>query len=952
MAIGPDEPLYPGFDVLIGEGELVEVNPGDELIGWQVENGQLVLNVGSAASQILAQSASAGVSLSNATVLGTVDVREGASLDAFYSTIGKLSVGRTGGPISRIRIFDSALNSLDMVGGIAEIDGTTVGDQAEASGFTLSLSDVLGPSHPPEVIQATIRNSNLFSGLGQSSVVNVTQGASLRLDGVTVESARASGPDAQVHPTDQGVESVNDGIWVTEGARAEISNSTIRTSGRGIYVRSGMLSADGAFVESADSAGMLINRGYNHATATLSDISAVSLTNSKVSGSYAGVRLGWESSLLLDHTRLSSSATPADANGVSTGLWLEGASATAINGTEIRGVTAGVLITGAGGFPGNGPYLESALALNGSSISSRDGPAISVSTGDVSAPQMVTIQIADGSTATGGDGRVISVNGEATVAFNVASSTLSGDVVADGPNAILNVGVSASSLTGRLIGAGAAEFMGSTWKMTGDSQVVSLGLSNGSLLSLGDGTRFNTLTVNGDFEGTGSMLAFQTALGDDASLTDRLIIRGDSSGSTRVSVINAGGVGARTVDGIKIVQVDGRSEGTFALSGRAVGGKYEYFLLKGHQADATDGNWYLRSELPLDPPIDPTEPTVDPTPPTIPLTPVGPGTLTTPLVPVIPLIPGVITPPPAVLRPEVGAYLSAQAGAGNMFEMRRHDRGTSSFGGPDPVGPWVRLHHSQAKSNIAAGQLSVDSDNSSMQIGLSVFESTDQRTKIGVFLGAGTSNNRVASRLTRYRAKSVVEGRAAGVYGTYTNEWGLYIDAWTQLARFKHEVQGDALATARYNTGARAGSVEAGYGFAVPGGARRRLFVEPQLQLSYRALDRMQIKEANGTSVASQDGGGLATRFGARVFGDIDVSGGPSIRPFVALNAMHRSNQNTVLFDSERLAGGAPRRRYEAKVGAQFEFEGRWQAWADAALQRGDDQYRDTAVQAGLSARW
>lgn len=88
-------------------------------------------------------------------------------------------------------------------------------------------------------------------------------------------------------------------------------------------------------------------------------------------------------------------------------------------------------------------------------------------------------------------------------------------------------------------------------------------------------------------------------LGDDSSATDKLIVTGNTSGDTGVVVNNVRGRGAQTADGIEIVHVGGQSDGNFRLQNRAVAGAWEYFLHKGN-AGGTDGNWYLRSELPPD----------------------------------------------------------------------------------------------------------------------------------------------------------------------------------------------------------------------------------------------------------------------------------------------------------------------------------------------------------------
>ena len=77
------------------------------------------------------------------------------------------------------------------------------------------------------------------------------------------------------------------------------------------------------------------------------------------------------------------------------------------------------------------------------------------------------------------------------------------------------------------------------------------------------------LTINGDYTGNNGLLALRTVLGDDLSPTDKLIVKGDTHGITRVSVSNAGGNGAATIEGIRIIDVEGTSNGGWC--GRCTG---------------------------------------------------------------------------------------------------------------------------------------------------------------------------------------------------------------------------------------------------------------------------------------------------------------------------------------------------------------------------------------------
>lgn len=145
---------------------------------------------------------------------------------------------------------------------------------------------------------------------------------------------------------------------------------------------------------------------------------------------------------------------------------------------------------------------------------------------------------------------------------------------------------------------------GGTLDLAGHVQSVA-SLSNAGTVTFG-ATPGTTLTVKGGYVGQGGSLSFNTALGDDASITDKLIVAGDTSGTTNVRVDNVGGAGAQTTQGIKLIDVQGASNGSFALQGdyvfqgeqAVVAGAYAYRLYKGTDGAAgADGDWYLRSAL-------------------------------------------------------------------------------------------------------------------------------------------------------------------------------------------------------------------------------------------------------------------------------------------------------------------------------------------------------------------
>ncbi|OOL13584.1 hypothetical protein BRY73_24710 [Ochrobactrum sp. P6BS-III] len=145
-----------------------------------------------------------------------------------------------------------------------------------------------------------------------------------------------------------------------------------------------------------------------------------------------------------------------------------------------------------------------------------------------------------------------------------------------------------------------------TIDLRGNSQTVA-SLANGGLINMGTDTAAGAvLNVTGDYVGNAGTIAFNTVLGDDNSATDLLNVSGSTSGTTSVAVTNAGGNGAPTTEGIKIINVAGASEGEFTLLGdyvtednqqAVVGGAYAYTLEHNGISTPTDGNWYLRSRM-------------------------------------------------------------------------------------------------------------------------------------------------------------------------------------------------------------------------------------------------------------------------------------------------------------------------------------------------------------------
>ncbi|VVP30059.1 autotransporter outer membrane beta-barrel domain-containing protein [Pseudomonas fluorescens] len=149
---------------------------------------------------------------------------------------------------------------------------------------------------------------------------------------------------------------------------------------------------------------------------------------------------------------------------------------------------------------------------------------------------------------------------------------------------------------------------GGALDLAGFNQTVA-SLSNAGAIFT-SGVANTKMTVAGAYVSDGGSLYINTKLNDDSSPTDRLLTQSVTldTGPTSLDINNIGGSGAQTIEGIKVVDVQGTSsaQGAFSLIGNyitqegepaVVGGAYAYTLQQNDIATAADGDWYLRSQL-------------------------------------------------------------------------------------------------------------------------------------------------------------------------------------------------------------------------------------------------------------------------------------------------------------------------------------------------------------------
>jgi autotransporter family porin len=445
----------------------------------------------------------------------------------------------------------------------------------------------------------------------------------------------------------------------------------------------------------------------------------------------------------------------------------------------------------------------------------------------------------------------------------------------------------------------------------------------------------NRLNVSGDYiGGADSRLNVNTVLGDDSSLTDKLVIHGGTSGSTVLTVNNVGGQGAQTEQGIEVVTVDGNSAaGAFTQSGRIVAGAWDYSLVQKGQ------NWYLisMSNLPPEPPV-------------------------IPVTPIMPTQPD----PVRVYRPEVGSYLVNLAAANTLFNLTLDDReGATEYRAPlDERGLtrstfWLRQEGGQNRFHTGEGQISSSANRYVAQMGNEFLHGTSNQTDrwgAGLMAGYGNVSGNSRSNLTGYRSESEMDGYSVGAYGTWyqnaVSREGVYVDGWVMYNWFNNRVSSDDLPNEDYKSRGFTASLESGYNMLLSESERQAVYLEPQAQLTWMGVHSPDHTEVNGTRIQDSGQGNLQSRLGVRLYlrghRKEDDGKGREFKPYVEADWLHNSKNFGVKMGGTQLNEEGARNIGQLKLGVQGQISHDLNMWGGVAQQIGDKGYHDTSAMIGV----
>lgn len=780
---------------------------------------------------------------------------------------------------------------------------TTTGALTVGNAGTGSLTVALGGA----VTAASATFGAEATGSGSADVSG--EGSSLAVDGTLTLGADGNGDLAIA------------GSGSVTAADVMIGDNATGTGSAGISGEGSSLAVDGAITVGGAGSGQLAIAAAGTVTSSGSSIGAES-------GSTGAVTVDGDGSSWTDTGELVIGALGNGELAITAGGSVVAASATIGSGatgvgiTSVNGQGSNLAVTGdlTVGAEGDGT-----LSLtNEGVVTVGDGAGIVTlaasagSTGTLLIGDSAGAGILNAAEVTGGDGT-------AAIVFNHNEGAYAFDALISGSTSLYQIGSGTTVLNAANTYEGVTSVEAGTLR-AGIANAISpnsaVSVANGAILDLdgfdqtlmsltNDGTvsvfgtiAGATLTVAGDYAGTGTLVLGAALAGDD-STTDKLAVTGNVSGTTFVQIVNLGGTGAQTTgSGIQVITVNGDSPSDAFSSGRTIAGAWDYRLYQGGVgADAGDGNWYLRSDLSY------AAQTYRAYPAT--LLAFGQQSVGT----LRQRTGGWVTGTPVTNLPG-GAWVRAKGSWGDV--------------NPESGSPYSQ--------NIAFGQTGAEFE---LPVSLSGSLSA------GVMATFGRSSTTVTVTSHGESGTGTIDSTAYGIGGnlTWRGNAGFYADAVLQGTFYDTDIGSSEIGNLASGVSATgtAASLEVGQAFAVGHG----ITITPEAQLVYTSVNFDSFADRDATVVSGGSADSLIGRAGVRVehagFVSNAATDATRFNAYILANIAYNFMSGTeVLIEDTLLAQEQAALAGEIGVGAAISFGRGWNiygegSYATTSLSSGDD---------------
>jgi fibronectin-binding autotransporter adhesin len=767
---------------------------------------------------------------------GDVTVADGATLTpgSAGGTPGTLAIDGdltlSGGSIlnyslGEANVAGGAFNDLTTVGGNLVLDGT-LNVSASAGGTfgpgVYRLFNYSGALTNNGLVVGAIPSGGYFIQTAIASQVNLVNTAGLTLNYW----------DGNAGPKFDGAVAGGNGTWQSSAGNDSWADST------------GMVNApfsDGSFAIFAGRAGtVIVDNSLGQVTASgmqfLTNGYVIQGSPVNLVGQQSTIRVGDGTSSGTGMTATVSSQLAGSSELVKSdrGTLILDGNNTYTGGTTVNGGTLQISRDANLGDGGGSVTLTGGTLRTTASFTT-DRSLNVVGQGTISTDNDTTLTWNGALSATG----TLTKNGSGTLAITADNSAFAGSTRVDAGS--LDI---ASSLGGNLS-------IGKQARLQGVGRVGST--MNSGTVAPGAGN-IGTLTIQGDYTSNEGRLEIVAELGRDNSKTGRLVVNGATSGSTQVSVSNRGGLGGRTLEGVKIIDVTGASNGKFVLAGdylfegeqAVVAGAYGYRLYKNGVSSPTDGDWYLRSSL-----LDPTDPTEPPRP------------LYQPGVPIYESY--------AAAMQQLNKLGTLQQRVGDR-EWAVQPQGRDTVGQTfDRNGVWGRIEagHAKFEPGHSTSAANYETNTWKLQAGIDGLLREDETGQLigGLFVQYGTVSTSVWSP---YGVGSIdTTGYGLGATLTWYGDTGFYADAQAQITWYDSDLGSSTVGRnlVEDNDGV-------GYSLSVEAGKRIELggnwSLTPQAQLAYSSVRFDDFTDVFGAHVSSDGSHSAVARVGVAANYDIN----------------------------------------------------------------------------------
>lgn len=873
-----------------------------------------------------------GTSLGNQTGSNTLNVANGGAVVATGNvTLGGTNLSTAGTGIVTVAGAGSQLSTSGALNiGMWGHGSLTVSDGAVATAKTVTMT----AASPLAAASTSTLNLSSSGTLAAQALTAGAGTAQVNFDGATL---RATASNAAFIGGFTGTElniaagglNIDTGSFVDTaaspftgvGALTKLGAGTLVLTGDSSYTGGTTISAGTLQLGNGDTSGSITGDVTNNGALAF-DRSDTVVYNGQISGTGAVSQIGTGTTVLTGNnaytggTTISAGTLQLGSGGTSGSIAGDVTNNGALTFDRSDAMTYSGQISGTGAVNqlGTGTTI---LTGNNTYAGATTVSAGTLAIGDASHPQ-----------ATTGSGNVSVASGAALGGYG----QIGGSVQNDGTLAVANaLPVFASGSTGTL-------------------QIGGSVTNNGTLeLAAANGNAGNVLHVAGNYVGSGP-LVLNTVLnqGGAASQTDRLIVGGNASGSTTIT-LHRSGSGMQTVgDGIQLVQVGGTSAAnSFRLAGPVQAGAFQYLLYQGGSTDAN--SWYLRSQF--EQTNAQTNPTAGASGSAV------PGS-------------GVAVAAPLAYRPAVVGYsmtslLNADYGFSVLGRQQQRVGDEASADAAQPGhgnGIWGRIGGQNLDAD-ANDRFSADEHTFFAQFGKDWTLAHDMNggsTHAGATVTFGSTSASFSDNLRSItgqlsNATGTVETQAQSLGGYWTRYLpdGSYIDGVGQFTHY-HNRYGDVFGGSASQNGLGAGvSGEVGKPFAL---GATGVAIEPQMQLLYQYLHLNGFDDGIA-QVAANSTNGLRGRLGFRLFkanlsNDSKTS---TVTPWFTADVLH-----DFLSPGQTTVGGTALNEhlgkswYELGVGVTGTFGKRSTLYADVRYARnvGGDYRRTVFGQAGYRFSW